>query len=49
MRSLRLRDVVVGRDEENEAGIVLKNPRPVAAEAIWSVAARFASGSRYDA
>jgi len=34
MRSLRLRDVVVGRDEENEAGIVLKNPRPVAAEAI---------------
>ena len=29
-RSLRLRDVVVGRDEENEAGIVLKDARPVA-------------------
>ena len=25
-----MRDVVVGRDEENEAGIVLKDARPVA-------------------
>ena len=44
MRSLRLRDVVVGRDEENEAGIVTDSRIPD----LWlnmqsvSVAARFA-------